>query len=38
MAKIIVTPEQFSLVFFDAGRIAELTGRVADRIGFPDDL
>jgi hypothetical protein len=38
MAKIIVTPEQFSLVFFDAGRIAELTGRVADRIGFTEDL
>jgi hypothetical protein len=38
MAKIIVTPERFSLVFFDAGRIAELAGQVADRIGFPDDL
>ena len=38
MAKIVVTPERFTLVFFDAGRIAELAGQVADRIGFPDDL
>ncbi|HSS10013.1 MAG TPA: hypothetical protein VLL25_09020, partial [Acidimicrobiales bacterium] len=38
MAKIVVTPERFSLVFFDAGHIAELAGRVADRVGFPDDL
>jgi hypothetical protein len=38
MAKIVVSPERFSLVFFDAGRIAELAGQVADRIGLPDDL
>jgi hypothetical protein len=38
MAKIIVTPDQFHLVFFDAGRIAELTGEVADRIGLAEDL
>ncbi len=37
MAKIVVTPETFSLVFFDAGRIAELAGDVADRIGLPAD-
>jgi hypothetical protein len=38
MAKIIVSPERFALVVFDAGRIAELAGDVADRIGLPDDL
>jgi hypothetical protein len=38
MAKIVVSPERFSLVFFDAGRIAELAGHVADQIGLPDDL
>jgi hypothetical protein len=38
MAKIVLTPERFNLVFFDAGHIAELAGQVADRIGFPDDL
>jgi len=38
MAKIVVSPERFSLVFFDAERIAELTGQVADKIGLPDDL
>jgi hypothetical protein len=38
MAKIIVTPDEFHLVFFDAGRITELAGAVADRIGLPSDL
>jgi hypothetical protein len=38
MAKIVVTPERFSLVFFDAERIAELAGLVADRIGFSGDV
>jgi hypothetical protein len=38
MAKIIVTPDEFHLVYFDAGRITELAGAVADRIGLPPDL
>jgi hypothetical protein len=38
MAKIVVSPERFSLVFFDAERIAELAGQVADKIGLADDL
>jgi hypothetical protein len=37
MAKIVVTPETYNLVFFDSGRIAELVGEVADKIGFPAD-
>lgn len=37
MAKVVVTPEAFSYVSFDAGRIAELTGKVADKIGLPAD-
>jgi hypothetical protein len=37
VAKIAVTPETFTLVFYDAGRIAELAGDIADRIGLPDD-
>ena len=37
MAKVIVSPEQFSFVSFDAGRVAELTGKVADKVGLPAD-
>lgn len=37
MAKIVVSPERFTLVFFDADRIAELAGAVADRIGLGED-
>jgi len=38
MAKIVVTPDRFTLVFFDAGRIAELAGQVADAVRFADDV
>ena len=38
MANVSVTPTEFTLVQFDAGRIAELVSEVADRIGFPNDL
>jgi hypothetical protein len=38
MAKVLVTPERFALVSFDAGRIAELAGYVADAVGLPDDV
>src|SRR3979411_658478 len=38
MAKIVVSPERFSLVFFDAERIAELAGMVADRLGLAGDV
>lgn len=37
MAKVVVTPETFTLVFYDAARIAALAGDVADRIGLPAD-
>jgi hypothetical protein len=38
MAKIVVSPDRFALVFFDAERIAELAGLVADRVGFAGDV
>ena len=38
MAKIVVAPETFTLVFFDAGRIAELAADVAGRLGLGDDV
>lgn len=37
MAKVIVSPESFNLVFFDAGRIAQLVDEVAGKVGFPAD-
>lgn len=36
MTRVSVVPEEFHLVAFDAGRIAELAGEVARRIGLPD--
>ena len=38
MAKIVVSPERVHLVFFDAGRIAELSADVADRVGLASDI
>ena len=38
MARVIVVPEQFTMVLFDAGRVAELVGKVADDVGLPADL
>jgi hypothetical protein len=38
VAKIVVVPETFTLVFFDAGRIAELAADVAGRLGLGDDV
>ena len=38
MAKITVTPESFTMVFFDAARIAEVAGEVADTVGLPADV
>jgi hypothetical protein len=38
VAKVVVTPEDFSFVTFDAGHIAELTGKIADKIGLPEDI
>jgi hypothetical protein len=38
VAKVVVTPEEFSFVSFDAGRIAELTGKIADKVGLPADI
>jgi hypothetical protein len=37
VAKVLVTPETFSFVKFDAGRVAELTGKVADKVGIRAD-
>lgn len=38
MAKVLVTPEQFSFVSFDAARVAELTSKIADKVGLPADI
>jgi len=35
MANVVVSPQEFTLVFFDAARIAEAAGEVADRVGLP---
>jgi hypothetical protein len=37
VAKVVVTPEEFSYVKFDAGRITELTAKIADKVGLPAD-
>jgi len=37
VAKVVVTPEQFSFVNFDAARVAELTSKIADKVGLPAD-
>jgi hypothetical protein len=37
MVRVTVSPAEFTLVRFDAGRIAELVGEVADRVGFAED-
>ena len=37
MADVRVTPETFSLVNFDAARIAEITSKLAGEVGLPDD-
>lgn len=38
MAQVTVTPQTFTLVFFDAARIADLVGGVAVQVGFGDDV
>lgn len=38
MAKVVVTPEEFSFVSFDAARVADLTGKIADKVGLPADI
>lgn len=37
MAKVTVTPQEFKMVFFDAGRITELAAEIADLVGLPAD-
>jgi hypothetical protein len=37
MARVVVTPETFAFVRFDAARIASLVEEVADRVGIPGD-
>ena len=37
MAKVSVTPQEFTFVKYDAARIAELTSTLADQIGLPAD-
>ena len=34
MAEVTVAPEEFTVVFFDSGRIAALAGEVADKVGL----
>jgi hypothetical protein len=38
MARVTVVPDDFRMVSFDAGRIAELASEVADRIGLRADV
>ena len=38
MAKVTVTPEEFTMVRFDSARIRDLTSAVADAVGLPNDL
>ena len=38
MADITVTPQTFTMINFDASRIAALAAEVADRVGLPADL
>lgn len=37
MASVQLTPETFTLVNFDAGRIIELTSKLAGEVGLPED-
>ena len=37
MAKVSVTPQEFTFVKYDAGQIADLTSTLADQIGLPAD-
>jgi hypothetical protein len=37
MARVVVTPEQFSLVKFDHDQIVKLATEVADKVGLPAD-
>jgi len=37
VAHVVVAPEQFALVHFDAGRIRGLAEKVATLVGLPDD-
>jgi len=37
VAKITVTPTEFSMVYFDAGRLTELATEIADKVGLPAD-
>jgi len=37
VAKITVTPAEFTMVFFDGARIAELASAIADQVGVPAD-
>jgi hypothetical protein len=37
VAKVVVTPETFTFVSFDAARVTELASKVADKVGLPAD-
>jgi hypothetical protein len=37
LAKVVVTPEEFAFVSFDAAHISELTSTIADKVGLPAD-
>lgn len=38
MARVVLTPEQFSMVFFDAQRIVDIAEEAAAAAGLPDDF
>ena len=38
MARVEITPEQFTLVQYDAGVIAGLAEELATKVGLPDDV
>ncbi len=38
MGKVTVTPEEFSLVFFEADRIAAVTAEIAAKVGIEPDV
>ncbi len=38
MAKVHVSPETFSMVYFDAGEIEAIARRLVEQVGLPDDI
>ena len=38
MATVHVSPETFSMVYFDAGEIEAIARRLVEQVGLPDDI